>query len=100
MVNSTNPSNAPDVALLLDATPETPASSSQPDSSSVQQQVLDNLKLKRGILSGRDLYRQYGESNKDVLKSAIRALEQRNLVSVKGSLESPLGVFQSVLVQR
>jgi hypothetical protein len=64
-----------------------------------ENQVLSNLKLKRGILNGRELYQQYGEANKDRLKVAIRALERQKLIAVKGNLEDPLGVFQSVFVQ-
>jgi len=66
----------------------------------LQDAVLSNLKSKRGILDGRDLYRVYKESDQPALKAAIRELERNNLVSVKGDLEAPLGVFQSVLVER
>jgi hypothetical protein len=69
-------------------------------SKQLQDAVLSNLKSKRGILDGRDLYRVYKESDQPALKIAIRELEKNNLVSVKGDLEAPLGVFQSVLVER
>lgn len=69
-------------------------------SKQLQDAVLSNLKSKRGILDGRDLYRVYKESDQPALKLAIRELEKSNLVSVKGDLEAPLGVFQSVLVER
>ena len=97
IVTNSDPTTQPDVSVLLQS--EASARSIQPDSTSVQKQVLENLKLKHGILNGRDLYQQYGESNKDLLKTVIRSLEQQNLVSVKGNLENPLGVFQSVIVQ-
>jgi hypothetical protein len=76
------------------------AVTSTPDSASVQKQVLSNLNLRRGILNGRELYRQYGERNIDLVKAAVLSLEKQNLVSVKGNLEDPLGVFQSVIVRR
>ena len=74
----------------------------QPGRSSqqLQEEVLSSLKSKRGILDGRDLYRVYKESDQPALRTAIRELEKNNLVSVKGDLEAPLGVFQSVLVER
>jgi hypothetical protein len=62
--------------------------------------VMTSLKSKRGILDGRDLYRVYRESDQPKLRLAIQGLQKDNLVSVKGDLEAPLGVFQSVLVER
>jgi hypothetical protein len=50
-------------------------------------------------MNGKDLYRLYGENQKNDLKTAILALEQQKLVSVKGNLNDPLGVFESVLVE-
>jgi hypothetical protein len=66
----------------------------------MQKVVMTSLKNKRGILDGRDLYRVYRESDQPKLRLAIQGLEKSNLVSVKGDLEAPLGVFQSVLVER
>jgi hypothetical protein len=66
----------------------------------MQKAVLTSLRNKRGILDGRDLYRVYRESDQPKLRLAIKGLEKSNLVSVKGDLEAPLGVFQSVLVER
>jgi hypothetical protein len=66
----------------------------------MQKSVMTSLKSKRGILDGRDLYRVYKESDQPKLRLAIKGLEASNLVSVKGDLEAPLGVFQSVLVER
>jgi hypothetical protein len=66
----------------------------------MQKVVMTSLKSKRGILDGRDLYRVYRESDQPKLRLAIQGLEKNNLVSVKGDLEAPLGVFQSVLVER
>ena len=77
-----------------------PGKDDEAESESMQKVVLGTLKSKRGILNGRDLYRLYGERDQGALKAAIRALENKELVSVKGDLEAPLGVFESVLVQR
>jgi hypothetical protein len=77
-----------------------PGKDDEAESESMQKVVLGTLKSKRGILNGRDLYRLYGERDQGALKVAIRALENKELVSVKGDLEAPLGVFESVLVQR
>jgi hypothetical protein len=66
----------------------------------MQKAVMTSLKSKRGILDGRDLYRAYRESDQPKLRLAIKGLQANNLLSVKGDLEAPLGVFQSVLVER
>lgn len=70
------------------------------DLSDLEKQVLSTLKSKRGILNGRELYQQYGETMTDALKTALNGLQKRNLIVVQGDLEAPLGVFKSVLVER
>lgn len=53
-----------------------------------------------GVLSGRSLYMQYGEAHEQLIRAAITHLQAQDVLSVRGDISKPLGVFRAALQKK